>query len=173
MRYNYKGFRGCDSSCDIEVHRRSDGKYVFIATEVPDNPGISVTNCAEHLATAMRNFLLLVLATLAGIGAFGLTQADAAITAKEGPTVILIMVGCIALFGGASFISASASTRGQSTIVKVRRTLFLIGVCGAIAVLFFAIISGGRIFQFGVVPTVLLAFFVLMALSSRLEQWVK
>jgi hypothetical protein len=54
MRYNYEGFWGCDSCCDIEVHRRSDGKYVFIATEVPDNPGTSVTNFAEYLATAMR-----------------------------------------------------------------------------------------------------------------------
>ena len=54
MRYNYKGFWGCDSCCDLEVHRRSDGKNVFIATEVPNNPGVSVANCAEHLATAMR-----------------------------------------------------------------------------------------------------------------------
>jgi hypothetical protein len=54
MRYNYKGFWGCDSCCDIEVHWRTDGKYVFIATEVPDNPGTSVTNFAENLATAMR-----------------------------------------------------------------------------------------------------------------------
>jgi len=28
MRYNYQGFWGCDSCCDIEVHRRSDWKYV-------------------------------------------------------------------------------------------------------------------------------------------------
>jgi hypothetical protein len=54
MRYNYKGFWGCDSSCDIEVHPRGDGKFVFVATELPDNPGTSVTNFAEHLATAMR-----------------------------------------------------------------------------------------------------------------------
>jgi hypothetical protein len=54
MRYNYKGFWGCDSSCDIEVHRRSDGKHFFIATEVPENRGTSITNYAEHLATAMR-----------------------------------------------------------------------------------------------------------------------
>jgi hypothetical protein len=54
MRYNYKGFCGCDSCCDIEVHRRSDGKHVFIATEVPENRGTSVTNFAEQLATAMR-----------------------------------------------------------------------------------------------------------------------
>jgi len=44
MRYKYKGFRGCDASCDIEVHGRSDGKYVFIATEVADNPCTSITN---------------------------------------------------------------------------------------------------------------------------------
>jgi len=55
MRYNYKGFWNCDSFCDIEVHRRGDGKYVFVATELPDNPGTSVTNFAEHLATAMRS----------------------------------------------------------------------------------------------------------------------
>src|SRR5215470_19803845 len=54
MRYDYKGFWSCDSCCDIEVHRRNDGKYVFVATELPDNPGTSVTNFAEHLATAMR-----------------------------------------------------------------------------------------------------------------------
>ena len=54
MRHNYKGFWGCDSCCDIEVHRRSDGKHVFIATEVPANRGTSITNYAEHLATAMR-----------------------------------------------------------------------------------------------------------------------
>jgi hypothetical protein len=54
MRYNYKGFRGCDSCCDIEEQRRNDGKYVFVATEVPDNPGTSVTNFAEQLATAIR-----------------------------------------------------------------------------------------------------------------------
>ncbi len=53
MRYDYKGFWNCDSCCDIEAHRRSDGKYVFVATELPDNPGTSVTNFAEHLATAM------------------------------------------------------------------------------------------------------------------------
>ena len=51
---NYKGFWGCDSCCDIEVHRRSDGKHVFIATEAPENRGTSVTNFAEQLATAMR-----------------------------------------------------------------------------------------------------------------------
>jgi len=31
MRYNYNGFWSCDSSCEIEVHRRSDGKSVLLA----------------------------------------------------------------------------------------------------------------------------------------------
>ncbi len=53
MRYDYQGFWS-DSFCDIEVHHRTDGKYVFVATELRDNPGTSVTNFAEHLATAMR-----------------------------------------------------------------------------------------------------------------------
>jgi hypothetical protein len=53
MRYDYRGFWNCDSCCDIEAHRRSDGKYVFVGTELPDNPGTSVSNYAEHLATAM------------------------------------------------------------------------------------------------------------------------
>ena len=52
MRYNYRGFWS-DSYCDIEVHQRSDGKYVFVATELPDSPGTSVTNYAEQLATAI------------------------------------------------------------------------------------------------------------------------
>ena len=54
MRYDYNGFWSCDSSCEIEVHRRSDGKTVFPVTVLADNPGTSVTNYAEHLATAMR-----------------------------------------------------------------------------------------------------------------------
>jgi hypothetical protein len=53
MRYDYQGFWS-DSFCDIEVHRRTDGKYVFVATELRDNPGTSVTNFAEYLATAIR-----------------------------------------------------------------------------------------------------------------------
>jgi hypothetical protein len=53
MRYNYKGF-WCDSVYDIEVNRRNDGKYVFVVTEPPNNPGTSVTNYGEHLATAVR-----------------------------------------------------------------------------------------------------------------------
>ena len=55
MRYDCQGFWS-DSFCDIEVHRRTDGKYVFVATELRDNPGTSVTNFAEHLEAMLRQY---------------------------------------------------------------------------------------------------------------------
>ena len=51
MEYKFKGFHGCDSKCDIEIIRRGDGKIVVIATELDDNPGTSITNIVETLAT--------------------------------------------------------------------------------------------------------------------------
>jgi hypothetical protein len=47
--FNYKGFWGCASKCRIRIYRNGD-KDIIIATELPDNPGTSVTNFAEHLA---------------------------------------------------------------------------------------------------------------------------
>ena len=114
--------------------------------------------------------LLPLLAAIGGIGATGcwvLTQADGAITSQQGPVVTLIQAGCIAVFCGASFISAQLTTKGQSRSVMVQRALFLMGVSGVVAVLFFGFVSLGRIFLFGPLPTVLLAVFALMVLSSR------
>ena len=46
MIYNYTGFHGCDSHCDLEIIRN-----LVIATEAPENEGTSITNMAEQLAT--------------------------------------------------------------------------------------------------------------------------
>lgn len=46
MRYDYQGYHGCKSHCDIEIKG-----HVVIATQVPDNKGTSITNLAEVLAT--------------------------------------------------------------------------------------------------------------------------
>ena len=46
MLYHYKGFGGCESQCDLEIH-----KNLVIVTEIPENEGTSVTNVAEQLAT--------------------------------------------------------------------------------------------------------------------------
>ena len=46
FQYDYKGFHGCDSHCQIEIVGN-----IVIATEVNDNQGTSITYLAEHLAT--------------------------------------------------------------------------------------------------------------------------
>ena len=50
--YEFKGFWGCRSRCGLEVirHRSFD---LVIATEIADNPGTSVTNVSERLATGV------------------------------------------------------------------------------------------------------------------------
>jgi hypothetical protein len=49
-RYPYRGFHGCDAWCQLEIPSLGDDHIVVIVTEVKDNPGTSITNCAEHLA---------------------------------------------------------------------------------------------------------------------------
>ncbi len=52
-RFHFNGFRGCEPWCDVEIAEVSDVCTVVVATEVDDNPGTSVTNMAEGLATAV------------------------------------------------------------------------------------------------------------------------
>src|ERR1700683_2515523 len=49
--YRYRGFHGCQSHCGLEIIRTQCGKTVVIATELADNPGKSVTNVCEYLAS--------------------------------------------------------------------------------------------------------------------------
>ncbi len=46
----YTGYRRTPSHCHIAVYEHA-GNTVVICTELPDNPGISVTHMAEFLAT--------------------------------------------------------------------------------------------------------------------------
>ena len=56
MTYEYKSQWGWDSKCGLEVLNQQ-GFTLVIATELDDNPGVSVTNFAEHLATRVcRDF---------------------------------------------------------------------------------------------------------------------
>ena len=56
ITYEYQSQRGWDSKCGLEVLNH-DGFTLAIATELDDNPGVSVTNFAEHLATRVcRDF---------------------------------------------------------------------------------------------------------------------
>ena len=51
MLYEYPGFQNCYSKCELEIVRSSGKTTLVICTELPDNPGTSVTNCAAALAT--------------------------------------------------------------------------------------------------------------------------
>lgn len=53
--FAYSGFHGCRSICDLELITLSDGRTVAIVTERADNPGTSITNIAEHLASWVCN----------------------------------------------------------------------------------------------------------------------
>lgn len=48
FKYEYAGFHGCVSTCDLEIHSN-----LVICSERGDNEGTSITNMAEHLATAI------------------------------------------------------------------------------------------------------------------------
>lgn len=50
LRLTYDGYGGCESWCDVLVERGTEA-YVVTVTEEPDNPGTSVTNAAETIAT--------------------------------------------------------------------------------------------------------------------------
>ena len=51
MRYPYTGYHGCQSVCDLELIVAPDAAAFVLCTEIPDNPGTSVTNMADQLAT--------------------------------------------------------------------------------------------------------------------------
>jgi hypothetical protein len=121
-------------------------------------------------------YLFCGLGTLGGITSFGcwmLTQTDAAFTPKEGPEVLLVFVIGILVFFGMQYIAARSLDETKDFGARVRRTLFLIGTCGAIAVLFFVVISFGMIFLFGPVPVVLLIAFGILAIAFRPKEIVE
>jgi hypothetical protein len=51
FQFDYAGLHGRPARCGLEIIELPDGKTVVIATELSDNPGVSVTNFAEQLAT--------------------------------------------------------------------------------------------------------------------------
>ena len=60
MGYPFKGYHGCDSRCRIRIFAPDAGEqkpYIVICSELEDNPGTSVTNMAEHLATLLWSYL--------------------------------------------------------------------------------------------------------------------
>lgn len=53
MIFPFIAENGRRSRCGIDVHPLDDGRVVVICTELPDNPGMSITNAVEQIATAV------------------------------------------------------------------------------------------------------------------------
>ena len=54
--FSYRGYHGCRSLCRLRIYKPEDvagGPWVVIASELADNPGTSVTNACERIATAV------------------------------------------------------------------------------------------------------------------------
>jgi hypothetical protein len=48
---SYKAYHKYDSSCGLEIRINRNNTVTVILTELPDNPGITVTYLIEHIAT--------------------------------------------------------------------------------------------------------------------------
>ncbi len=48
---SYKAYHKFDSSCGLDIRVNRNNTVTVILTELPDNPGITVTYLIEHLAT--------------------------------------------------------------------------------------------------------------------------
>lgn len=52
--FSYPGYHGCPSLCRLRIYEPENtaaSPWVVIASELPDNPGTSVTNACERIAT--------------------------------------------------------------------------------------------------------------------------
>lgn len=67
LPFRYWGFRNTPSHCRIRVFEPNGQPLVVLATELPDNPGTSITNFAEQLATQIGELLAAPLETLVWI----------------------------------------------------------------------------------------------------------
>lgn len=47
--YRFKGFHGCDSWCRVEILPGTEDRTIVIVTELPDNPGTTITNAVDWL----------------------------------------------------------------------------------------------------------------------------
>jgi len=74
-RFRYRGFHGNEAWCALEILPLADGRTVVIATETADNPGTSVTNVAEHLASEVCDRFGIDPATLVWIEYYGYPSA--------------------------------------------------------------------------------------------------
>jgi len=55
-KLHYRGF-WCNSVCGLEIYQKNT-TIIVVFTELDDNPGTSITNMIEYLATIVKNMFL-------------------------------------------------------------------------------------------------------------------
>ena len=53
--FSYHNARGHNSTCGLHILQQMDGKVIVILRELAENPGASITNCYEAIATQIYN----------------------------------------------------------------------------------------------------------------------
>ena len=114
-------------------------------------------------------FAIALVCGIAAMGCWVLTQADAGISKEQGPVIILIVCLSSILFLLPLALSAYLRNKMEGTRSIAVRTVFLVGVCGILVVLFFVVTSRGLIFKFGPFSYILLGAFVCFAVVSRIK----
>ena len=71
FHFDYAGLHGRPARCGLELIELPDRRTVVITTELSDNPGVSVTNFAEELATLVCNMFCIDPMTLVWIEHYG------------------------------------------------------------------------------------------------------
>lgn len=60
--FEFKGYWNCLSKCEVQINVEQNGdiisRVVVILTELPDNPGTSITNAFESIATEIYHRML-------------------------------------------------------------------------------------------------------------------
>lgn len=57
LECKFKGFWGTEAKCGLAIEKHKN-EFRVTLTELPDNPGTSVTNMVEHLATMVKQQFL-------------------------------------------------------------------------------------------------------------------
>lgn len=58
LQHTYRTRNGRNGRCGVEMFRSEEGQLIVMLTELPDNPGTSITNCFEIIATDIVRGLL-------------------------------------------------------------------------------------------------------------------
>jgi hypothetical protein len=59
LSFEYKNpHNACHGVCGVSIFQTAPDMAIVVLTELPDNPGMSITNAFEHISTSVKDILL-------------------------------------------------------------------------------------------------------------------